>query len=52
MPEYVADNFSFLNFTSPVSGILRKVIDNDTTTRDKISLIRLGMKKENLEVHI
>ena len=31
------------NFTTPVSGTLREVLDNDTTTRDKIYLNGLGI---------
>ena len=33
------------NFTTPVSGTSMEVLENDTTTRDKISLNDLGMTK-------
>ena len=35
----------FHKFTFPVPGTLRGFLDNDTTTRDKISLKVLGVKK-------
>ena len=41
----MADIFVFPDFTTPVSGTLREVLDNDTTTRDGISLHGLGMTK-------
>ena len=44
MPEDVANNFAFPDFTTPVSRTLRKVLDNDTTTRDKITLKVLEVK--------
>ena len=45
MTEDAAKQFAFPNFTTPVPGTLRKVLDNDTTTRDKFYLNGLGMKK-------
>ena len=42
MPEDTEKQFEFPNFTTPVSGMLREVFDNGTTTRDKISLNGLG----------
>ena len=45
IPEDAAKHFAFLNFTTPVPGMLREVLDNDTTLRDNISLNGLGMKK-------
>ena len=33
------------NFTTPVPGTLREVLDNDTTTRDKSYLNGLNMTK-------
>ena len=33
------------NFTTPVPGTLREVLDNDITTREKIYLNGLGMTK-------
>ena len=50
IPEDVADPFAFPNFTTPVKEILREVLDNDTTPRDKISLNGLGMKKVEFRV--
>ena len=48
MPEDAANHFEYPKFTAPVVGILREVIDNDTTTRDKISLNGLwGTKGES-----
>ena len=38
MPEDVTNHFVFTKFTTPVSETLRKILDNDTTTRDKIPL--------------
>ena len=35
MPEDMEKHFSFPNFTPPVLGTLREVLDNDTTTREK-----------------
>ena len=43
MSEYVSNNFTILKFTAPVSGMLRKVIDNNNTTRNKIYLNELGI---------
>ena len=45
MTEDAAKQFAFPNFTTPVPGTLRKVLDNNTTTRDKFYLNGLGMKK-------
>ena len=45
MPEDVENNFSFPKFTTPVEGMLREVLDNNTKTRDKISLNGLGVTK-------
>ena len=43
--EYVIKHFTLHNFDTPVPGMLRGVLGNDTKTRDKISLNGLGMKK-------
>ena len=43
IPEYTAKNFLLPNFTTPVSGTLREVLDNSNKTIDKISLNGLGM---------
>ena len=40
------NHFVLPNFTTPVSGTLREVLDNDNTTRDKIYLNGLGMTIE------
>ena len=45
IPEGVAKNFLFHNLTTPFSGILREVLDNDIATRDKIYLNGLVTKK-------
>ena len=45
MIEDMEKRFEFPNFTTPVPGTLMEVLDNDTTTRDKIYLNGLGMKK-------
>ena len=45
MTEDVTKHFWFPNFTTPVPGILREVLDNDTTTRDTISFNGLGITK-------
>ena len=45
MPEDVAKLFMLPNFITSVPGTLRKVLGNDTNTRDKISPNGLGMKK-------
>ena len=45
MLEDVTKHFAFHNFTTPGKGTLKEVIDNDTTPRDKISLIELVMTK-------
>ena len=48
MPEDVAKNLAFPNFTAPMPGTLREVLDNDIAPIDKISLNVLGIKKVNL----
>ena len=45
MPEDVANHFLFPKFTASGPGTLREVIDNDKTTRDKISFNGLGVIK-------
>ena len=45
MPEDISNHIVFHKFTPPVSSTLREILDNDTTTRDKISLKVLGMAK-------
>ena len=45
MTENVANNFAPHQFTAPGLGTLRRVLDKDTTTRDKIPLNGLGVKK-------
>ena len=45
MIEDMEKRFEFPNSTTPVPGTLMEVLDNDTTTRDKIYLNGLGMKK-------
>ena len=45
MPEDMAKHFPFPKFTAPSPGTLSKVLDNEITPRDKISLNGLGMKK-------
>ena len=45
MPEDVANRFTFPKFAASVSGTLREILDNDTTTRDKITLKLLGETK-------
>ena len=45
MTEDMAKRLLLPNFTTPVPGTLRGVIENDTTPRDKISLNGLGIKK-------
>ena len=45
MPEDAANQFLFLNLTTPVSGTLREVIGNNNATREKAYLNGLGMKK-------
>ena len=35
--EHVSNHFAFSNLTTPVSGMPRKVLDNDTTIRDKFN---------------
>ena len=45
IPEDAEKHFAFPNFTTPVPGMMREVLDNDTTLRDNISLNGLGMKK-------
>ena len=45
MPEEMSNHFAFPDFATPVSGTLREVLDNDTTTREKSYLNGLVMKK-------
>ena len=45
MPEDVAKHFAFPNFTTPIPGTLREVIDNEIIPGYKITLNGLGMKK-------
>ena len=47
MPEDVAKHFALPNFSTTVPGMLREVLDNDTTPRDKNSFNVLGMSKDN-----
>ena len=41
----MAKYFAFPNFTTPMPGTLREVLDNNMSPRDKISLDGLGVKK-------
>ena len=50
-PEDMSNQFAFHHLTTPVSGTPREVIDNATTTREKIYLNGLGMTKVNMEVN-
>ena len=45
MPEDVEKHLMISNFSTPVPGTLIEVLVNYTTTRDKITLNVLGMKK-------
>ena len=45
IPEDVVKHFLFPNFVTPMTGMLREVLDNDITPKDKISLNGLGTKK-------
>ena len=45
IPEDVEKHFVLPNFTSPMTGTLRKVLENDMAPRDNISLNGLGMTK-------
>ena len=45
MPEDMAKYFVFPNFSTPVPGTLREVLDNNNTKRDKSYLNSLRMKK-------
>ena len=45
MIEDTAKHPTLPNFTTPVPGMPRKVLDNYTTTRDKVFLNGLGMTK-------
>ena len=45
MPEDVTNHFVFPNFSTPMPGTLRGVIDNAMAPRDKIYLNGLGMIK-------
>ena len=42
IPEDNVNHFSFPKFITPVASTLREVLDNEITTRDKISLNGLG----------
>ena len=46
MTEDMEKHFAFPNFTTPVPGALGRVLDNDTTTRDKSYLNGLRMTKD------
>ena len=46
MPEDVENIFSFHNFVTSLSGTLKKVLENDTATRYKISLNDLVVTKD------
>ena len=37
MLEDVENHFTFPNFTTPVPGTLRKILDNNTTAREKVT---------------
>ena len=51
IPEDVAKHFAFPNFATPVSGTLKEVLYNYTTTRDNIYLNGLEIKKvESVDV--
>ena len=45
MPEDVAKNLAFPNFTAPMPGTLREVLDNEIAPREKISLNGLVITK-------
>ena len=45
MPGDAAKHFLFPNFTYSGPGMLKEVVDNDTTTRDKMSLSVLNCIK-------
>ena len=45
MPEDALKHFELPNFTTPMPGTIRGVLDNDTAPRDKIFLGGLGMKE-------
>ena len=45
MAEDMAKHFALTNFTTPVPGTLREVLENDTTPRGKTPLNGLGMTK-------
>ena len=45
MPDDMADHFVLPNFTTALPGMLREVLENYTTTRDKNFFNGLGMKK-------
>ena len=49
----MAKHFVFPNFTTPLTGSIRGVLYNDTSTRDKIPINGLGMTKgESVIVYI
>ena len=52
IPEDVAKQSVTPNFTTPILGILREVLDNEMAPRDKISLNGLRIKNVNLEVYL
>ena len=45
----MANNVVLPNLATPVRGTMKKVLDNDTTPRDKISLNGLGITKDKSE---
>ena len=45
----MANNVVLPNLATPVRGTMKKVLDNDTTPRDKISLNGLRMTKDKNE---
>ena len=45
MTEDVEKHFLFSNFSTPVPEMMSKILDNDTTPRDKISFNKLGITK-------
>ena len=45
MPEDAEKHFAFPNFTTPMPGTLREVLENDIAPREKIYLNGLGITK-------
>ena len=45
MPEDMEKHFTFPNFTTPVPGILREILDKNNTTRGKSYINGLGITK-------